>query len=303
MNALTSWDLTTFVSPAETGEAILVIDDDLDWLSECQIMLQMLGYIPHCASTREEAMDHIANHEIATVITDYSMPGCDGLTLMQDLIDFTAREGRTLRFILATGHASMEIAVAAIRAHVTDFLEKPVAHDQLSTALLRARGVELEGRAKTELVNHLGKLSQELQRISHLMAPVEAKSTDARPVARVGEFPKIKIANPPFIRRLLREENKRREIGNGLLFGDPSWSMLLDLLVAKMEGRKVAVSSACIASGAPTTTAMRLINRLVTDTILVRTPDVNDGRRDYVTIDPAIENLLVTYLNELAKVE
>jgi FixJ family two-component response regulator len=303
MNAITSWDFTTFVSPAETGEAILVIDDDLDWLSECQVMLQMLGYVPHCASNREEAMEHIVNHEIATVITDYSMPGCDGLTLMQDLIDFAARGGRTLRFIMATGHASMEIAVAAIRAHVTDFLEKPIAHDQLSTALLRARGVELEGRAKTDLVDHLGRLSQELQRISHLMAPVEAKSTEARPVARVGEFPTLKIANPLFIRRLLREENKRREIGNGLLFGDPSWSMLLDLLVAKMEGRKVAVSSACIASGAPTTTAMRLINRLVAETILVRTPDVKDGRRDYVTIDPTIENLLITYLNDLAKVE
>jgi len=195
-----------------------------------------------------------------------------------------------------------------MRAHVTDFLEKPVAHEQLSTALLRLRGVELQGRAKTDLVDHLGKLSQELQRISHLITPVEGKSGqakpgDARPGARVGEFPAIKIANPLFIRRLLREENKRREIGNGLLFGDPSWSMLLDLLVANMEGRKVAVSSACIASGAPTTTAMRLINRLVTDTILVRTPDAKDGRRDYLTIDPAIERPLISYLNELAKVE
>ena len=65
----------------------------------------------------------------------------------------------------------------------------------------------------------------------------------------------------------------------------------------------MAVSSACIASGAPTTTAMRLINRLVTDTILVRTPDAKDGRRDYLTIDPAIERPLISYLNELAKVE
>jgi FixJ family two-component response regulator len=298
MNSLTFREFTKCDVLAEVGEAILVIDDDLDWLSECEFMLQMLGYQPLCASTREQAMEMIDNHDILTVITDYNMPGCDGLTLMQDLIDFAAQDGRSLRFIMATGHASLEVAVAALRAHVTDFLEKPIAHDQLSKALLRARGVRLEGQAKTALVDHLGSLSQELQRISRLISPA-----DAKPGARLGVFSTAKTADPVFIRRLLREENKRRQIGNGLLFGDPSWSMLLDLLIAKMEGRKVAVSSACIASGAPTSTAMRLINRLVSESILMRIPDANDGRRDFLAIDPAIEKPLITYLSELAKVE
>ena len=71
--------------------------------------------------------------------------------------------------------------------------------------------------------------------------------------------------------------------------------------IAKLEGRHVSVSSACIASGAPTTTALRLVNRLVSESILCRIPDEKDGRRDFLVIDPAIEEPLVGYLNELAK--
>jgi FixJ family two-component response regulator len=298
MNLASFREFTQYEAVAPVTEAILVIDDDPDWLAECEFMLQMLGYRPLCASTRDEAMRLIRSEEILTVITDYSMPGCNGLTLMEDLLALAALDGRSLRFILATGHASLEVAVAAIRAHVSDFLEKPIAHDQLSKALLRARGITLEGQAKTTLVDHLGSLSQELQRISQLIAP-----KDAAPGGRAGCLQPAKTAEPMFIRRLLREESKRRQIGNGELFGDPCWSMLLDLMIAKLEGRKVAVSSACIASGAPTTTAMRLINRLVGESILVRSPDEKDGRRDFLTIDPAIEAPLIAYLNELAKAE
>jgi FixJ family two-component response regulator len=296
MNSLTFREFVACEATALPAETILLVDDDPDWLAECEFMLQMLGYHPVCAATRDEALRLIRNPDILTVITDYNMPGCDGLTLMQDLLDLAAQDGRSLRFILATGHASLEVAVAAIRAHVTDFLEKPIAHEQLSNALLRARGVTLEGQSKAALVDHLSGLSQELQRITRLIAPTE-KTVGTQNAATP------RNADPVFIRRLLREESKRRQIGNGLLFGDPCWSMLLDLMIAKMEGRKVAVSSACIASGAPTTTAMRLINRLVMESILVRSPDKNDGRRDFLTIDPAIEKPLTAYLNELAKVE
>jgi FixJ family two-component response regulator len=296
MNALTFRDFVPSEALAMETETILLIDDDPDWLAEGEFMLQLLGYRPLSAGTREEALDLIRNPEIRTVITDYNLPGCDGLTLMQDLIDLAEQDGRTLRFILATGHASLEVAVAAIRAHVTDFLEKPIAHEALGNALLRARGVQLEGKSKSALVDHLSSLSQELQRISQLIQPAQKGQAGTQNAAAP------RNADGAFIRKLLREETKRREIGNGLLFGDPCWSMLLDLMIAKIEGRNVAVSSACIASGAPTTTAMRLINRLVMESILVRSPDKNDGRRDFVTIDPAIEKPLVAYLNELARV-
>jgi FixJ family two-component response regulator len=279
-------------------ENILVIDDEADWVSECEFMLASLGYSSVSAATSDEALLRIDDRSIATVIIDYNMPGCDGLTLMQELAERARLDGRKLRFIMATGHATLEIAVGAMRVSAVDFLEKPVSREQLQKSLLRVRGVELETPARTALVSQLASLSAEMQRLSSIIASPTAPNAAPLPGAGASG---AKSADPAFIRRLLRNEAKRRQLGNGALFGDPAWDMLLDLTIAKLEGRHVSVSSACIASGAPTTTALRLVNRLVSESILCRIPDEKDGRRDFLVIDPAIEEPLVGYLNELAK--
>ncbi|MDB5700381.1 MAG: hypothetical protein JWL66_580 [Sphingomonadales bacterium] len=256
-------------------------------------MLASLGYRSVGALSREEALAIILGGQIATVIIDYNMPGCDGLALAQELSEIARAQGRSLRFVLATGHATLEIAVGAIRASVTDFLEKPVTRDQLRKTLARIHGVEAETSMRTTLVGQLSTISAEMQRLARLMGQPEG-SGDAPGVDR------RKGADIVFIRQLLRHETKRREISNGSLFGDPTWAMLLDLMIASLENRTVSVSSACIASGAPTTTALRLVNKLVADAILDRIPDHKDGRRDFLVIAPDIKALLSTYLNDLA---
>ena len=85
------------------------------------------------------------------------------------------------------------------------------------------------------------------------------------------------------------------------MMGDPAWNILLDLLLASLEGRKVSVSSACIVSGVATTTGLRLVNRMVDDGILVRIPDSNDGRRHFLGINPTVEIALKSYLGDLAQ--
>jgi CheY-like chemotaxis protein len=264
-------------------------------------MLASLGYSSVSAASAEEAMLRIDDRSIATVIIDYNMPGCDGLTLMQELAERARIDGRKLRFIMATGHATLEVAVGAMRVSAVDFLEKPVSRDQLQKSLLRVRGVELETPARTALVSQLASLSAEMQRLSSIIASPTASNVAPFPGTGGANGGAAKAADPAFIRRLLRNEAKRRQLGNGALFGDPAWDMLLDLTIARLEGRHVSVSSACIASGAPTTTALRLVNRLVSESILCRIPDEKDGRRDFLVIDPAIEEPLINYLNELAK--
>ncbi len=74
--------------------------------------------------------------------------------------------------------------------------------------------------------------------------------------------------------------------------------MLLDLLLAKIEGRRVSVSSACIASGAPMSTALRLVRRLVGESVLCRLPDEHDRRRHFLVINPKFEGPLLEYLSE-----
>jgi DNA-binding MarR family transcriptional regulator len=68
------------------------------------------------------------------------------------------------------------------------------------------------------------------------------------------------------------------------LFADPAWDMLLDLFVAKGEGRSISVSSLCIAAGVPASTAHRWIQALVRAGTVRRRADPLDRRRVYVEI-------------------
>jgi len=78
---------------------------------------------------------------------------------------------------------------------------------------------------------------------------------------------------------------RRREtiLGPGL-FADPSWDILLDLYISHHLNRRVSVTSACIASCAPASTALRWIVLLCDRGLLVRRPDPKDGRRVFLEL-------------------
>ena len=68
------------------------------------------------------------------------------------------------------------------------------------------------------------------------------------------------------------------------LFGEPAWDILLDLFIAAKERRRVSVTSACIGSAVPSTTALRWIAILERQGLLVREADPGDARRVYVKL-------------------
>jgi hypothetical protein len=68
------------------------------------------------------------------------------------------------------------------------------------------------------------------------------------------------------------------------LFGDPAWDMLLDLLLAELEHRRVPVSSLCIAAAVPSTTALRWIGQMTAQGLLLREADALDRRRSYIKL-------------------
>ena len=68
------------------------------------------------------------------------------------------------------------------------------------------------------------------------------------------------------------------------LFGEPAWDILLDLFIAAKERRRVSVTSACIGSAVPSTTALRWIAILERQGLLLREADPGDARRVYVKL-------------------
>ncbi len=86
--------------------------------------------------------------------------------------------------------------------------------------------------------------------------------------------------------RQLIKARRTRDHAFGLpdLFGEPAWEILLDLFVAKADGSRVSVSSACAASTAPHTTALRYLKALEDHSMIRRTPHETDARIVYVTL-------------------
>lgn len=84
---------------------------------------------------------------------------------------------------------------------------------------------------------------------------------------------------------------------DGQFFAEPAWDMLLDLALAIREDRQISVSSLCIASGVPETTALRLIQRLVDNNWLTSDRDIADRRRRIITLSDKAKMALARYFS------
>jgi hypothetical protein len=106
-----------------------------------------------------------------------------------------------------------------------------------------------------------------------------AETQRARPVAD-------KPVDPALVRRLLRLRRDRDRWLPAEIFADPAWDMLLDLLAAQLEGKRVPVSSLCIAAAVPTTTALRWVRGLTEAGLFERRVDPDDARRAHISLSP-----------------
>lgn len=67
-------------------------------------------------------------------------------------------------------------------------------------------------------------------------------------------------------------------------------------MAARLEGRRVSKSSACIAAAVPGTTALRWIETLRERGLIVRASDPTDHRRVFVELAPEAADAMNGYL-------
>jgi hypothetical protein len=87
---------------------------------------------------------------------------------------------------------------------------------------------------------------------------------------------------------------RRRLIGDEQ--GDPVWAMVLELCAAQLENRELSVTSLCLASGLPVTTALRRLDELEHDGRICRNPDKSDRRRVFVALDAAFHERVIAQI-------
>lgn len=108
--------------------------------------------------------------------------------------------------------------------------------------------------------------------------------------------------SPEEVLRLLIEMRRMRfrQFDSGLS-SNPGWDMLLDLMSARLAGRQVPISSACVAAGIPATTALRLVNGLIEAGYVRRMPDPTDGRRVLVDLTEGGRRHMEVFLRTIGR--
>ncbi|MBS3761159.1 MAG: response regulator, partial [Halodesulfurarchaeum sp.] len=105
------------------GLSVLHVDDDPTFTDLTAEMLSEheAQFTVETAIDASEGRDRLATHSFDCIVSDYEMPGQNGIEFLE-----TIREKHPdLPFILYTGKGSEAVASDAIAAGVTDYLQKP----------------------------------------------------------------------------------------------------------------------------------------------------------------------------------
>jgi two-component system response regulator AtoC len=120
----------------KTGPTILVAEDDLEVRGYLEMALKCLGYSVELAQDGDEVLAYLQSSraDLAAVLLDIMMPNRDGIDTLREI----RRMDPDIPVIIVSGASSTLDIVTAMKNGGTDFLCKPVAHEDLRKAITRA---------------------------------------------------------------------------------------------------------------------------------------------------------------------
>src|SRR5882757_9454562 len=110
---------------------ILVVEDDL---SLQKLLLEAIGYEGHHtqgADSVDEALELLKNEKFDVLLTDVQLKTKSGL----DLLPICLQHNPDCFILVMTGHATIDIAVQAMKLGAADFLSKPISLNDLISAI------------------------------------------------------------------------------------------------------------------------------------------------------------------------
>ena len=256
------------------------------------------------------------------------------------LVDVPVVDGATLaalsRIDVRAAHAGASLVVSTSIAALDDVFgcldqsgaqilvapsraERVIALGRVLASMPRGRVRELSEEDRLTLLRlteQVGQIAERLDRMSG--PPVAAPDSGEEPVFRFespatafvgadeGNTRLVRSTRPPLpdprlVRRIIRQRQLRARFFEGDLFADPAWDMLLDLTAARVEHTRVSVTSLCIASGVPPTTALRWIGQMTEAGLLERVEDETDRRRAFVTLTEKASDAMARYFVDLGR--
>jgi DNA-binding MarR family transcriptional regulator len=284
---------------AMLAPAVLLFGDDAGCRADLADMVARGGGRVAAQGYLGDAADRIAMQvSAASVILDIRRDGgaaLDGLLARIERVGATA--GRPAVLVIVPLALIDVVAAWAMGPGVAMLVDPQQADLDSAIAQLLEPPSALVAESGEASGRRLAELSEEVGRIARALADL---SGEAMP--RATPPPTVRAGDGPLLRALIRLRRMRGQHFQAALFADPAWDILLDLAVARIEGRMEAVSSLCIAAAVPATTALRWIAHMTDHGLLVRQPDPTDGRRVFIALGDAAAAGMDAYLAGVRKV-
>jgi DNA-binding response OmpR family regulator len=244
--------------------AVLIVDPDpaaLDFLART---LTHAGYRPAAFSDldpRNGSLDRLgADPPVQVAVLDAR--ALDPLEDGPALAELRRRSPRraALQFVVIGDPERLDRVVPRQITDVTDILTKPLERHTLLYSVQEAtrRHAALLSRSGTALA----------------ALPNRRAATTKR------ELP----ADLQVLQWLRDLDEQRSKALDGIVKTDATWNMLAELLRARITKRRISVTSLCLASRGPVTSALRRVEQLLQDGLITYALDPKDRRRKYVEL-------------------
>ena len=115
-------------------KSVLIVEDDEILANNIRVYLQRDGWEVAVSSSVERALTMLETVRPDVVVTDYMLPGKNGLDLLREVIAMDPQ----IKVVMVTGEGSIQVAVDAIRMGAHDYVGKPVVLAELKLLLERA---------------------------------------------------------------------------------------------------------------------------------------------------------------------
>ncbi|MFL5320984.1 MAG: response regulator [Myxococcaceae bacterium] len=153
---------------------ILVVDDEIDNCEYLKLLLTKEGYEVTTLTDPTQAVETLKASDYHLVVLDMMMPQMSG----SEVLDQIRKVDTDIAVVVATGHPSVETAVASLRGQASDYVKKPVEPEQFLATIrdaLSKKGLSKDPEA--DLHRAIGRTIRDARKTQELTLKQLARRT------------------------------------------------------------------------------------------------------------------------------
>ena len=140
-------------------DSILIVDDEPKLARSLSLILQRAEYIVTTAEDAAKALELLRAGAYDLVFLDIRLPDQSGIQLLPQIHAIYP----DMPVVMVTAHATLETAIAAVRAGARDYLLKPINPEDILARAKKILDEQAQPKRKREIASQIQALLSELQ--------------------------------------------------------------------------------------------------------------------------------------------